>query len=129
MKQIASSVTIIIMITLLIICALSMNSHSQTIVIDSTFTADAVLHPFGPNDTLYSLKISGNVQLNTETSIVRVVVGNEDSLEYMVFESYPMIVTSNHYSFSEESDETSYLDGFLPEYLKIYLIGASLELY
>jgi len=98
-------------------------------VIDSTFTSDAVLHPFGTIDTLYSLKISGNVQLNTQTSIVRVLVGNEDSLEYMVFESYPMIVTSNHYSFSYESDETSYLDAFLPEYLKIYLVEASLELF
>ncbi|MBU2651464.1 MAG: C1 family peptidase, partial [Bacteroidetes bacterium] len=109
-----------VMITLLSTCIFSKSLHSQTIVIDSTFTSDAIIHPFGPSDTLYSLKISGSVQLNTDTSLVRVVVGNEDSLEYMVFETYPLITLTDTFSFNNQSDETTYLIGFIPKYLKIF---------
>ena len=110
------------------ICVFSHIAKAQTIIIDSTFTSDAVIHPFGPNDTLYSLKISGSLTLNSDTSLVRVIVGNEDSLEYMVYESYPLISAEYTYSFSDESDETSYLNTFLPKYLKVYLINASLSI-
>ncbi len=101
---------------------------SQVYVIDSTFTQDATIHPFGPNDTLYSLKISGSLTLNSDTSLVRVIVGNEDSLEYMVYEAYPMITNDYNFSFEEMSDETSYLNSFFPEYMKIILYDASIDI-
>ena len=113
---------------LLMICAYSHIAKAQTIIIDSTFTNDAIIQPFGPNDTLYSLKISGSLTLNSDTSLVRVVVGNEDSLEYMVYESYPLISSEYSYSFSDQSDETSYLNTFLPKYMKVYLINASISI-
>ncbi|MBU2650288.1 MAG: hypothetical protein KKA81_05090, partial [Bacteroidetes bacterium] len=128
MKRITPPIFICVMVTLLGTCTFNKVMHSQTIVIDSTFTSDAILHPFVPSDTLYSLKISGSVQLNSDTSLVRVIVGDEDSLEFLVYESYPMISNNYNFSFSEESDETTFLDEFIPEYLKIYLINSALTI-
>ena len=53
---------------LLAISAYSQNVEAQTFLIDSTFTSDAVIQPFGANDTIYSLKISGSITLNSDTS-------------------------------------------------------------
>ena len=128
MRLISFSVCKQIAAALIIVLINDYMARAQTIVIDSTFTNDAIIEPFGPNDTLYSLKISGSLTLNSDTSLVRVVVGNEDSLEYMVYESYPLISAEYSYSFSDESDETSYLNTFLPKYLKVYLINATLSI-
>ncbi|MEA3477127.1 MAG: hypothetical protein U9R60_03040 [Bacteroidota bacterium] len=64
---------------------------SQTINIDSTFTADAEIYPFSPDDTITGLSIGGSIELNSDTSLVRVILVDEDYNEYMVYEAYPMI--------------------------------------
>ncbi len=112
--------SLLILITKLVIC--------QTYIIDSTFTQDAVLHPFGPNDTLYSLKMSGTITLDSNNSLVRVIVGNEDSLEYMIYEGYPLITTSSQFSVNGESDETTFLNTYLPKYLKVQLKYSSIDI-
>ena len=66
---------------------------AQTIQIGSTFTSDGEIFPFSPNDTIYGLSISGSVTLNSDTSLVRVVLTDIAGQEWMVYEAYPMIVT------------------------------------
>ena len=79
-----------------LIIALSMGFTSatmaQTIQIDSTFTADGEIFPFGQVDTIYGLSISGSVQLLSDTSLVRVILTDSNGNEWMVYEAYPMIV-------------------------------------
>ena len=48
--------------------------------------------------------------------------------EYMLFESYSMIVDTNVYSFSNYTDETKYLHNIKPQSLRIYAEDASIYL-
>jgi hypothetical protein len=103
-----------------------MPMQAQTILIDSTFTSDGEIFPFGPNDTIYGLSISGSVTLSSETSLVRVILTDNAGNEWMVYEAYPMIVTNTAFDIEEVCDETCYLEEFHPHSIKIQLIAASI---
>jgi hypothetical protein len=99
---------------------------AQSIIIDSTFTTDAEIFPFNPNDTIFGLGLSGNLILNSDTSLVRVIVGDSDSLEFMVLESYPLICNDNTITLNKFSDETTFLNTFKPKYIRLALVNASM---
>lgn len=101
---------------------------AQTIQIDSLFTTDGEIFPFGPNDTIYGLSISGSVALLSDTSLVRVILTDNSGQNWMVYEAYPMIVTDTASDFEHECDETCFLNTFIPYSLNIQIIDASLEL-
>ncbi|MBW6459959.1 MAG: T9SS type A sorting domain-containing protein [Bacteroidales bacterium] len=97
---------------------------AQTIPIDSTFTADGEIFPFGQVDTIYGLSISGSVQLLSDTSLVRVILTDSAGNEWMVYEAYPMIVGETSFDFENECDETCYLFDYLPYSVHIQIIDA-----
>jgi len=53
---------------------MSMNLLSQTISINQTVNADTVIYPFEGVNTSYGLKITGNILLNSDTSLVRAIL-------------------------------------------------------
>ena len=55
-------------------CYLTPPLQAQTIQIDSLFTTDGEIFPFGTNDTIFGLSISGHVTLSSDTSLVRVIL-------------------------------------------------------
>ena len=107
---------------------LSSPVQAQTIQIDSTFTSDGEIFPFGPNDTIYGLSISGYVSLTSDTSLVRVIVTDTLGNEWMVYEAYPMIVTDSAFDLEEVCDETCYLEEFYPHSLIIQIIDAEITI-
>jgi hypothetical protein len=101
---------------------------SQNIIIDSTFTSDGEIYPFSPNDTIYGLSVSGTIELYSDTSLVRVILVDEDYNEFMVYEAYPLIVTDTAFSIVEGCDETCFLDEIIPQSIIIHLSNASIKL-
>jgi hypothetical protein len=105
-----------------------MPMQAQTIQIDSTFTSDGEIFPFGPNDTIYGLTISGHVTLSSDTSLVRVILTDDSGNEWMVYEAYPMIVTDSAFDLEEVCDETCYLEEFHPHSLIIQIIDGEISI-
>ena len=128
MKTFAPPCKIVTALVLLFSCLILTPMKAQTIQIDSTFTADAELFPFSPNDTIYGLSISGSVALHSDTSLVRVILTDIYGHEWMVFEAYPMIVSNTAFDIDEECDETCYLELTIPFSLKILLTDADILL-
>ena len=83
---------------------------AQTIQIDYTFTSDEVIYPFEGVDKIYGISISGYVTLYSDTSIVRVILKNDQDQEWMVYESFPMIAKGYEFEVIAECDETCYLE-------------------
>jgi hypothetical protein len=96
----------------------------STIVINQTFTEDAVIFPFD-RTIVNGLAVSGTITLNSDTSLIRIILKDSLSVEYMVFESYPMIDTVWNFSINEECEESCFLDGFTPTSLLLYISDAS----
>ncbi|MCF8387574.1 MAG: hypothetical protein K9G47_06805, partial [Bacteroidales bacterium] len=107
---------------------ISLCVKSQSITIDSTFTSDGEIFPFSQVDSIYGLSLSGHVTLNSDTSLVRVILVDENYDEYMVYEAYPLIVTSMEFDITNVSDETKYMNDTDPYSIMVYLEDAELVL-
>lgn len=102
--------------------------QAQNIHIDSLFTSDGEIFPFGPNDTIYGLSISGYVALSSDTSLVRVILTDNSGNEWMVYEAYPFINSNWDFDLIEMADETMYRQVINPHSLKVQLINALIKL-
>lgn len=111
---------------LLIFC-LSLNSYSQnTITIDTTINTDCEIFPFQTGDTIYSLRLNGQAILNSDTSLVRVILSDEGFDDYMIFETYPLISDNDTVVIENKCDETCYFDEFLPYSIKFEISDGSI---
>ena len=102
----------------LIICLsnlMSVNSQTpgfnDTITINESFTYDTTIS-LSCYQSIYGIGVSGNIQFYSDTSLVRIIVADTTGLEYMVYETYPMIDTVWNFSFTQKCEETCFLDGF-----------------
>ena len=100
----------------------------NTITINQTYSSYTEITPFNEINNASSITMSGNVVLNSDTSLVRIVMIDDIGEEYMLFESYSMIVDSNEYSFNNYTEETKYLHNIKPQSLKIYVKDASVHI-
>lgn len=73
----------------------------------------------------YGLTLNGNVTLNSDTSLVRVIMIDDQYNEYLVYEAYKCISLSSVFSLSNLCDETCYSDGFTPQSLEIQIKDAT----
>jgi hypothetical protein len=98
------------------------------ISIDTIFITDGEIYLFTQNDTAYGIKLSGDIVLNSDTSLVRVIFSDTDYNEYMVYEAYPLISTKYSFSVSNVYDETYCLDEVTPYSIRVEVINASFTL-
>ena len=102
--------------------------HLKKVKIDKTFSDFEEIYPFAQNGNIYGLTLSGTIQLNGETSLIRVILVDKDFNEYLVYEAYPLIVTSSSFSVTNVCEETCLLESITPYSLKIETIDASVEI-
>lgn len=115
--------------TTLAICFSSLsNLNAQVIQINQTFSSDTIITPFTGSEPIYSLSMSGGINLLSDSSLVRVVLIDIYGNHYLVFESYPLITLENAFDTISASDETTFLDGVICDSLRIDIINAFLDL-
>jgi len=98
------------------------------IPINQTFSSDTVFIPFTGSTPVYSLFMSGGVNLLSDSSLVRVVLIDPYGNHYLVYETYPLITLENAFDTINASDETTFLDGVVCDSLRIDIINAFLDL-
>jgi len=97
---------------------------NDSIVINQNFTSDTEIFPF-TGQTLYGIGINGNITFNSDWSLVRIIISNSAGLEYMIYETYPMLDTIWNFTFNEECEETCFLNGYIASTLIIQIIDAN----
>ena len=96
--------------------------------VNELFNGDAQLHPFTSETAIYGLVISGEIELNSESSLVRVVlIGNQNN-EYLVYEAYLLLTDSMSFTVNERCEETCRLNNTIQQVLEIEIMDASLQL-
>ena len=118
----------------LIICLsnlMSVNSQTpgfnDTITINESFTYDTTIS-LSCYQSIYGIGVSGNIQFYSDTSLVRIIVADTTGLEYMVYETYPMIDTVWNFSFTQKCEETCFLDGFSLNSVNIQIVNAFIQI-
>ncbi|HOX77225.1 MAG TPA: hypothetical protein PLW31_04230, partial [Bacteroidales bacterium] len=105
MKIFAPPYGILTLILLALSCMFSMTVKAQSIQIDSTFITDAEIFPFENIELISELLIEGDVELNRDTSLVRVILEDENGFRYMVLEAYPLICPEIDFTVQDHCDE------------------------
>ncbi|MBP6872838.1 MAG: T9SS type A sorting domain-containing protein [Bacteroidales bacterium] len=127
MKIFAPPYGILILILLVLSCMFSIPAIAQSIQIDSTFTTDAEIYPFENIELISELLIEGDVELNSDTSLVRVILEDENGFRYMVLEAYPLICPEIDFTVQGHCDETCALDMVNPQSSKSFGVMNALE--
>lgn len=117
-----------VFISLIIMLFIGLSTNAQVIQINQTFSADTVFAPFSGSTPVYSLNMSGSVNLYSDSSLIRVILIDVYGNHHLVFESYPMITYGNAFDTLNACDETKYLDGIICDSLRIDIISAFLDL-
>ena len=74
------------------------------------------------------MAISGEVTLHSDTSLVRIILVDDNYNEYLIYETYPILAGSRQFSVDEAGEETSLLNNITPSRVTIELINASIYL-
>ncbi len=99
------------------------------IPVNQTFTSNQTIYPFQGISTIYGLDLSGAVTLNSDTSFVQVVLQDIDSVEYLIYEGYALIVDDlGTHSYSNIGEETFFLNNVHPYCIKIFISSGSLQI-
>jgi hypothetical protein len=102
--------------------------YSQEIEIDSTFKSSFEIFPFDQIQNLSGITMEGDVHLNRDTSLVRVILKDNNGFQYMIFETYSLICPNLDTNFSNHCDETCFLEQVSPYSIIIQVIDATLNL-
>lgn len=104
------------------------NKADKRIIINSTFSSNTQIQPFTSVKPISGLAISSNITLNSDSSLVRITLLDEQHYEYLVCETYPLQSGSNSLSLKDFAEETANLNNIIPNALKIELVDATIYL-
>lgn len=107
---------------------LSTTGLAQIIPINQVFSSDTTFSPFTGNHTVYSFKISCDAELYSDSSLVRIILIDQSSNHYLVYETYPLITLTDKPSAGGACDETCFMDGVIPDSIRIDIINATVTL-
>ena len=100
----------------------------NNIPISQTFSESRYITPFTASKKIYSLALSSDIELNNKASLVRIILVDENSVEYLVYETYPVIADSKSFTVKNICEETSLLDGVVPVSLEIQTINSTVSI-
>jgi len=104
------------------------NENTSKISLDTTITDNTSLTPFNPEITISGLTICGEIILHTESSMVRIILMDNNYHEYLIYEIYPILAGCRELFLDNEGEETSYLDNIIPMKIIIEQIDATVHL-
>ena len=118
----------ITLIVIIFAVVLPNSLFTQTLNVDNTFENNTEIFPLGSTGTIYGLRLNGNVNLHSDTSLVRLILTDNLFNEYLVYEAYKYICSDSTTFVSNECDETCYSEGFVPYSLIVQVTDAEFTL-
>jgi len=102
-------------------------SKQETDSVQKTFS-NMQEYALSVDKSISSFSIKGSLNLNLENSIVRIVLIDKNSNEYLVLEKYPLISDNNSLNFENYCEETCILNNIIPDHLRIYTLNSTITL-
>jgi len=104
------------------------NKAGNTIVINKYVSDNIQLDPFLSDKPISGLAISCDINFNSDSSLVRIILVDEQYHEYLVCETYPLLSGFNTFSLTDFAEETSSLPHVIPHTIEIEIVDASVFL-
>ena len=94
--------------------------------INTDFTSSTEISPFHNINHIYGINITGNIHLYSDTSLIRVILSDSSSKQYLITEAYPILFSDSSFSFRHLCDETCVLDKTIPNSIIIEVLNAEI---
>lgn len=117
-----------LILILLLFFSTSKSIYAQTISINSTFNSSTTVYTFNPSETIYSLTISGSSSLNSDSSMIRVILVDNSNVEHLIYESYPLLHAIGTNALTSYGEETQYMNGVGVGYVKVEVRDANVTI-
>ena len=104
------------------------NKADLRISVDTTINNNTHLFPFFTENTISGLALSGEITLHSDTSLVRIILIDNNYNEYLIYETYPILAGSIQFSVDQAGEETSLLNNIIPSRITLELVNASIYL-
>lgn len=108
-----------------ILCSINIFSQ-DTLSINTTFTSDTILEPFKDVPAFYSFRIKCSVDMNTDTSLVWIILRDSLGNELLIYEDYALIHNDDFSDVNNYAEETFYLPRTKGQSIVIEMEQASL---
>lgn len=106
----------------------SIPRQSQSAVsVNQTFDKDDDL-PFTRPEPIYGLTLSGTIKLNSKAGLVRLVLVDDKSNEYLIYEAYPLLVNKDSFTVTNVCEETCVLEPTKPVSIRLQIVDASIRI-
>ena len=100
-----------------------------TLIIKQQFNNDALIQPFGAGlSAIYGLTFTGDINLNSGASLVRIILVDNQYNEYLVYEAYQLLEENSKFTVNGTGEETVTLNGVKPLMLKLEITDASVKI-
>jgi len=86
------------------------------------------LHPFTDHKKISGLTICGDIELHSDSSLVRVILIDDQLNEYLIYEAYPLLTENVSFAIDQNGEETAILDNIIPMSITIETVDASIHL-
>jgi len=104
------------------------NADNSRIKIGQSYSENTQIKPFTSDKPISGLAISCDIVLNSDSSLVRVIIVDENYNEFLVCEVYPLSVDAKIISLKDYAEETATLNNVIPRTISIEIIDASFYL-
>lgn len=96
--------------------------------LDYTFDSDTSIYLSNYQNKINGFKVSGKGILNSDSSLIRLVLEDNLSHEYLIYESSILFDSIGYVNFQDAFEETYMLNGIIPSKLNVQLIDADVTL-
>jgi len=100
----------------------------RRIPVDLTMNENTQLDIDESETAISGLAISGTISLYSDSSLVRLILVDQEGYEYLIYETYPVLAGSLQFSVDGVAEETSSLDQVIPSRVTVELVDASIHL-
>lgn len=100
----------------------------QYISIAQTFSESKSITPFSTSEKIYGLTLNSTIELANKASLVRIILIDENSVEHLVYETYPLLANKKFLTVTNICEETSLLNGIVPVSLQIQTINSTVSI-
>ena len=80
------------------------------------------------HDLIYGLDVNATITLNSDSSLVRIILVDNSGVKYLVFEAYTLKDSIGNITAANECDETCMLNGVSPTFILLQVIDATINL-
>lgn len=95
--------------------------------VNQTFDKNGTL-PFSRPEPIYGLALSGTIKLNSNASLVRLVLVDDKSNEHLLYEVYSLLANKDSFSVSSVCEETCVLEPTKAASIRIQIVDASIQI-